>query len=86
MQPLAEAPPLPLFAYGTLRPGHALTALAPLVDGLVWEGGASVSGVLYDLGPYPGAVLDAEAATRPCPAARLGMANRQTGVIPAPMP
>ena len=53
-----------LFAYGTLRRGHAPALLAELVAELQWEGAASVAGRLYDLGPYPGAVLDARAATR----------------------
>ncbi len=53
-----------LFAYGTLRRGHAPAALAERVRDLDWEGEASLAGRLYDLGPYPGAVLDPRATTR----------------------
>lgn len=47
-----------LFAYGTLQPGHAPSEIAPAVDKLEAIGKGSVRGVLYDLGDYPGAVLD----------------------------
>jgi gamma-glutamylcyclotransferase (GGCT)/AIG2-like uncharacterized protein YtfP len=47
-----------LFAYGTLRRGFAPDTLAGLVAGFDWEGEASVRGRLYDLGAYPGVVLD----------------------------
>src|SRR5262249_5270156 len=47
-----------LFAYGTLRPGLATAESADLVRRMLWLGAASVPGRLYDLGDYPGAVLD----------------------------
>ena len=47
-----------LFVYGTLRRGLAPSALADLVAGFDWEGEASVRGRLYDLGAYPGVVLE----------------------------
>ena len=47
-----------LFAYGTLRPGHAPDEIAPAVEKLRRVGEGFVTGVLYDLGNYPGAVLD----------------------------
>jgi len=53
-----------LFAYGTLRRGFAPDALAALVAGFDWEGEASVRGRLYDLGAYPGVVLDPTGAHR----------------------
>lgn len=52
---------LPLFVYGTLRPGLAPPALAPVVATLRGLGPARVRGRLYDLGRYPAAVADAEA-------------------------
>ncbi|HUH62001.1 MAG TPA: gamma-glutamylcyclotransferase family protein [Terracidiphilus sp.] len=47
-----------LFAYGTLQPGRAPTEIAPAVDRLQLVDKGFVRGVLYDLGDYPGAVLD----------------------------
>ena len=47
-----------LFVYGTLRPGHAPAPLAPYVDRCKCVGPGSMPGRLYDLGSYPGAVLD----------------------------
>ena len=46
-----------LFVYGTLDPEHAPSEIAPTVAKLRRVGSASVQGVLYDLGEYPGAVL-----------------------------
>jgi len=47
-----------LFVYGTLLPAHAPADIAPVVSMLRPIGEGSVNGVLYDLGEYPGAVLD----------------------------
>ncbi|MBC8136534.1 MAG: gamma-glutamylcyclotransferase [Fibrella sp.] len=44
-----------LFVYGTLRPGGVASGKLPLLHCPV--GTATVSGVLYDLGAYPGIVL-----------------------------
>jgi len=47
-----------LFVYGTLQTGHAPDEIAHAVETLQHVGSAFVRGVLYDLGEYPGAVLD----------------------------
>lgn len=47
-----------LFAYGTLLPGLAPEAMAGLVSRLTPVGEGFARGVLYDLGEYPGAVLE----------------------------
>src|SRR5579871_961031 len=47
-----------LFAYGTLQPGLAPPEIAPLVARLEPLGPGSIPGLLYDLGEYPGAILD----------------------------
>jgi len=47
-----------LFVYGTLRPNPAPAEVADLVRPLIRIGAASAPGRLYDLGAYPGAVLD----------------------------
>jgi gamma-glutamylcyclotransferase (GGCT)/AIG2-like uncharacterized protein YtfP len=47
-----------LFTYGTLRSGHAPDEIAPAVEKLLPVGRGSVHGLLYDLGGYPGAILD----------------------------
>jgi gamma-glutamylcyclotransferase (GGCT)/AIG2-like uncharacterized protein YtfP len=52
-----------LFLYGTLRPGLAPGRLAKVVGRLEHIGIGSIPGRLYDLGPYPGAILDPSAAT-----------------------
>jgi putative glutamine amidotransferase len=52
-----------LFVYGTLRPGIAPAAVADLVAGLRIMGDARARGRLYNLGPYPGAILDAATPT-----------------------
>jgi gamma-glutamylcyclotransferase (GGCT)/AIG2-like uncharacterized protein YtfP len=46
------------FAYGTLKPGLAPKAIAPLVEKLRPIGEGFAFGKLYDLGRYPGAVFD----------------------------
>jgi gamma-glutamylcyclotransferase (GGCT)/AIG2-like uncharacterized protein YtfP len=51
-----------LFVYGTLLPGRAPAEIADVVDALVPLGAATVRGRLYDLGEYPGAILDDSAA------------------------
>jgi gamma-glutamylcyclotransferase (GGCT)/AIG2-like uncharacterized protein YtfP len=56
-----EAPTEPirhLFAYGTLQPGHAPAEIAPIVEKLQSLGEGFLFGKLYDLGSYPGAVID----------------------------
>jgi gamma-glutamylcyclotransferase (GGCT)/AIG2-like uncharacterized protein YtfP len=53
-----------LFAYGTLQPAHAPDEVRALLAKLRYVGEASVRGVLYDLGDYPGAVLDSSFASR----------------------
>ena len=53
-----------LFAYGTLLPWHAPPALEHVLTRLQPVGPATMPGRLYDLGEYPGAVLDATAETR----------------------
>jgi gamma-glutamylcyclotransferase (GGCT)/AIG2-like uncharacterized protein YtfP len=55
---------LALFVYGTLRPGLPAAARAPHSRALCSHGLATLPGRLFDLGDYPGAVLDAAAATR----------------------
>ncbi len=52
-----------LFAYGTLHPEHAPEEIADLVCRFEPVGRGTVRGTLYDLGSYPGAVLD-EGSTR----------------------
>jgi len=50
--------PQHLFVYGTLSPRHAPPEIAATVRRLRPVGQASVKGRLYDLGEYPGAVLN----------------------------
>ena len=52
-----------LFVYGTLRPGHAPAGIAAQVGTLRELGPAAIRGTLYDLGAYPGAVIDRSAGT-----------------------
>jgi gamma-glutamylcyclotransferase (GGCT)/AIG2-like uncharacterized protein YtfP len=47
-----------LFAYGTLQPGLTPQEIAPVVAKLRPLGEGFLFGTLYDLGKYPGAVLD----------------------------
>lgn len=47
-----------LFAYGTLQPGRAPKEIARVVAKLSPVGKGHVHGVLYDLGEYPGAILN----------------------------
>jgi gamma-glutamylcyclotransferase (GGCT)/AIG2-like uncharacterized protein YtfP len=53
-----------LFIYGTLHPEHAPEEIADIVRGFVNLGSGSVPGTLYDLGSYPGAVLDDSSSRR----------------------
>jgi gamma-glutamylcyclotransferase (GGCT)/AIG2-like uncharacterized protein YtfP len=52
--------PAYLFVYGTLRRGLAPPVIADVVNRLRVEGPATIRGRLYDLGDYPGCVLDDE--------------------------
>src|SRR5437764_4730137 len=47
-----------LFVYGTLLPGQSPPAMRDVVARLRPAGTAAVRGRLYDLGAYPGMVLD----------------------------
>jgi gamma-glutamylcyclotransferase (GGCT)/AIG2-like uncharacterized protein YtfP len=47
-----------MFVYGTLLPGLAPPLIADVVNTLRVVGPATVHGRLYDLGAYPGCVLD----------------------------
>jgi gamma-glutamylcyclotransferase (GGCT)/AIG2-like uncharacterized protein YtfP len=47
-----------LFVYGSLLPGRAPAEIAATVDRLRTVGDGFVRGHLYDLGEYPGVVLD----------------------------
>jgi gamma-glutamylcyclotransferase (GGCT)/AIG2-like uncharacterized protein YtfP len=50
-----------LFVYGTLRPGHAPGEIADAVRTLEPVGPGTICGRLYNLGAYPGVVLDDDA-------------------------
>lgn len=50
-----------LFAYGTLTPGHEPACIADLVARFRPIGSATLRGILYDLGSYPGLVVDGNA-------------------------
>src|SRR5206468_137962 len=47
-----------LFIYGTLLPGHVPPEMAATCRRLRHVGPATARGRLYDLGPYPAAILD----------------------------
>lgn len=53
-----------LFLYGTLLPGLAPAAIAGAAAQLRFAGEGSVRGRLYDLGEFPGAILDSSADHR----------------------
>jgi gamma-glutamylcyclotransferase (GGCT)/AIG2-like uncharacterized protein YtfP len=53
-----------LFTYGTLQPGMAPNDIAPTVDKLHPVAEGFVRGVLYDLGDFPGAVLNSRSKQR----------------------
>lgn len=52
-----------LFVYGTLRPDHAPSEIADAVRNLTPIGPGRIHGKLYQLGEYPGVVLDDRAGT-----------------------
>ena len=53
-----------VFAYGTLQPGCAPEEIAEIVRRFEIVGNGFVRGTLYDLGSYPGAVLDENSSNR----------------------
>ncbi len=53
-----------LFVYGTLLPAEAGADMVSVVQQLRRIGPAYVHGKLYDLGEYPGAILDMDADTK----------------------
>jgi len=53
-----------LFVCGTLRSGLAPAEVAGLMGRMLRIGAASTSGRLYDLGDYPGAILDPNCDTK----------------------
>jgi len=53
-----------LFVYGTLQPAQAPPEVKEIVGRWRRVGSATALGQLYDLGDYPGAVLDANTSTR----------------------
>lgn len=52
-----------LFVYGTLLPGQAPASMREVCDRMQSLGGASVTGILYDLGAYPGVVIGSTGRT-----------------------
>jgi gamma-glutamylcyclotransferase (GGCT)/AIG2-like uncharacterized protein YtfP len=52
-----------LFLYGTLLPNQAPSEVSALIRKLRKVGEGHVPGRLYDLGDYPGAILDARSET-----------------------
>jgi gamma-glutamylcyclotransferase (GGCT)/AIG2-like uncharacterized protein YtfP len=53
-----------LFVYGTLLPEYAPEEFASVMGSLRTAGKGAVRGTLYNLGRYPGAVLDAASSRR----------------------
>jgi gamma-glutamylcyclotransferase (GGCT)/AIG2-like uncharacterized protein YtfP len=51
-----------LFIYGTLHPNRAPAEIAPVARRLISIGPATIRARLYNLGAYPGVILDATAA------------------------
>lgn len=51
-----------VFAYGTLQPGLAPNQIAPIMKKLRAVGEGFLFGKLYDLGLYPGAMIDPASA------------------------
>ncbi len=63
VRPAPETQPIKhLFAYGTLQPGLASAEVAPVVSTLRLVDEGFLFGKLYDLGNYPGAVIDPASA------------------------
>lgn len=56
--------PSHLFVYGTLLPGLAPPLIREVVDRLEVVGAATLGGRLYNLGSYPGCVLDQTCGSR----------------------
>lgn len=54
-----------LFAYGTLKPGHAPAEVARAVDSLTVLGQGFVHGRLLNFGEYPGVLLDGKQSRVP---------------------
>ena len=52
-----------LFIYGTLHPDRAPAEIAPAARRLQSIGPATIRGTLYNLGDFPGAILDDTAPT-----------------------
>jgi gamma-glutamylcyclotransferase (GGCT)/AIG2-like uncharacterized protein YtfP len=50
----------PLFVYGTLLPGHAPQEMRSVCERLKYMGPARLAGQLFDLGPYPAAIIASE--------------------------
>lgn len=57
--------PLPLFIYGTLHPSRAPREIAHAARRLTSIGPATIHARLYNLGAYPGAILDPNAQPLP---------------------
>ena len=57
--------PILLFIYGTLHPDRAPRAIAHAARRLASIGPATICGRVYDLGAYPGAILDPAAPPIP---------------------
>ena len=53
-----------LFVYGTLLPGMEPPAMSNLVRQFTLLGPATIRGRLYDIGPYPGVLLDDDGIVR----------------------
>lgn len=51
-----------LFVYGTLQAGHAPPEIAHAVEGFRHVGKGSITGTLYHLGEFPGAIISSEAS------------------------
>ena len=64
MDATTQPAPDHVFAYGTLQPGHAPEEIADIVRRFEIVGKGFVRGRLYDLGLYPGAVLDERSSRR----------------------
>ncbi len=52
-----------LFVYGTLRNAHGHKLYNILKDGFEFIGKGSITGILFDIGKYPGAVITRSAKT-----------------------
>lgn len=59
MSGLLDAEPRHVFVYGTLRPALATGEPRLLIEPLLEAGSATIRGLLYDLGDYPGLVAGA---------------------------